>query len=281
MTETAKRPVGRPKKTANAEVKPAAKPTRSAASKKPSVIRKKQEEHRHAEFELIGKNGIVTMLPQKGITVYDKEQDTIREIRYCPNEPSIWSDEQGDKAKREAVIFRDGRLFVPKEKPNLRRFLEIHPMNVANGGKLFKLIDKKHDAEKQLKKEFLLNDAISMVRDKPIEDLLPVALYFGFNVDAPTSEIRYNLLNTAKKKPQDFIEAFDNPQVQARSTVKQASDYQFIKLKPDGAYWFDSNQLIVSVPAGQDPIDVLTRFCLTEKGSAVLSNLEDKLSKLA
>jgi len=278
MTETQKRPVGRPRKTeAPAAKAPATKP----AAKKPSVIRKKQEDNRHVEFELIGKNGIVTMLPQKGLTVYDQENDTIREIRYCPNEPSIWSDEQGDKAKRQAVIFRDGRLFVPKTQPNLRKFLEIHPMNTANGGNLFRIIDKKQDAEKELKKEFLLNDAVSMVRDKPIEELLPVAIYFGFNVDAPTSEIRFNLLNTAKKKPQDFIQAFDNPQVQARSTVKQASDYQFIKLKADGAYWFDSNQLIVSVPTGQDPVDVMTRFCLTEKGSAVLSNLEEKLSKLA
>jgi hypothetical protein len=46
-------------------------------------------------------------------------------------------------------------------------------------------------------------------------------------------------------------------------------------------HWFDSGQLIVSVPAGMDPVDVMTRFCMTEKGASVLSNLEEKLSKLA
>jgi type II secretory pathway pseudopilin PulG len=153
-------------------------------------------------------------------------------------------------------------------------------MNQANGGNLFRQVDKNRDAEQELQQEFLLNDAISMVREKSIEELLPVAIFFGFNVNAPTSEIRFNLLNIAKKKPAEFIQSFDNPQVQARSIVKQAADYQFINLKPDGAYWFDSNTLIVSVPAGQDPLDVLTRFCLTEKGSAVFSNLEEKLSKL-
>ena len=277
MTETAKRPVGRPRKTATAEVKPAAKPK---ATKK-TVVRKQDTPNKNTEFEIIGSAGIVTMLPQKGVTVYDEESDSVREIRYCPNEPSIWTDEQGDKARREAVIFNAGRIFIPKSQPNLRKFLELHPMNQANGGNLFRQVDKKRDAEKQLKQEFLLNDAITMVREKAIEELLPIAIYFGFNVNAPTTEIRFNLLNVAKKKPSEFIQAFDNPQVQARSTVQQAADYQFITLKADGAYWFDSNQLIVSVPAGQDPADVLTRFCLTEKGSAVLSNLEDKLSKLA
>ena len=41
------------------------------------------------------------MLPQQGETVYDKATDSVRELRYCPNENSIWSDEQGDKAVKE------------------------------------------------------------------------------------------------------------------------------------------------------------------------------------
>jgi len=274
MSET-KRPVGRPKKTESPA--PEAAPVQA---KKSSVVRRKQEVLLNAEYEVVNAGGIVTMLPQKGVTVYDEENDTVREIRYCPNEPSIWADEQGEKARKEAVVFRDKKLFVPRDKPNMRKFMDIHPMNTANGGNLFRQIDKKRDAEKELQQEFLLNDAISMVRDKSIEELLPVAIFFGFSVDSPTSEIRFNLLNIAKKKPGEFIQSFDNPQVQARSVVKQASDYQFISLKPNGAYWFDSNQLIVSVPAGQDPLDVLTRYCLTERGASVLSDLESKLERL-
>ncbi len=278
MTET-KRSPGRPKKTLSDATNKVAPPTKTTR-RKPTVVRRNEEVLLHAEYEIINAGGIVTMLPQKGVTVYDPEDDAVREIRYCPNEQSIWADEQGDKAKKQAVVFRERRLFVPKEKPNLRKFMDIHPMNAANGGNLFRQVDKKRDAEKELEQEFLLNDAISMVRDKSIEELLPVALFFGFNVNSPTSEIRFNLLNVAKRKPGEFIQSFDNPQVQARSIVKQAGDYQFINLKKDGAYWFDSNSLIVSVPVGQDPLDVMTRFCLTEKGASVLSNLEDKLSRL-
>lgn len=60
------------------------------------------------------------MLPQKGVTIYDKENDTVREIRYCPNEPSIFVDEQSENAVKQSVIFERGRLFIPREKPNLK-----------------------------------------------------------------------------------------------------------------------------------------------------------------
>ncbi len=132
-----------------------------------------------------------------------------------------------------------------------------------------------------MNQEFLMNDAISMVRDKSIDELLPVAIYFGFSITSTASDIRFNLLQKAKKNPTEFIQAFDSPQVQVRSVVQQAKEYQFIKCTPSAVNWFDSNQLIVSVPAGMDPVDVATRFCMTEKGAAVLSNLEEKLAKLA
>jgi hypothetical protein len=38
--------------------------------------------------------------------------------------------------------------------------------------------------------------------------------------------------------------------------------------------------LIVSTPVGQDSMDVMVRFCLTEKGASVLSTLEDRLDRL-
>ena len=263
-----------PVEVAAEEVKPI------QASKAKRTIKRKETILQHAEYEIPKNAGIVYMLPQKGITVYDSEKDTVREMRYCPNEPSIWADEQGDNARKETVAFREGKLFVAKDKPNLRLFMDNHPMNMANGGKIFRQVYKKKDAETELAKEFKLTEAIAMVRDKDINELLPIALYFGVNINTPVTEIRYNLLNIAKKKTQEFIQSFDSPQVQTRSTIQQAKDYQIINVKSDGTYWFDSNRLIVSTPVGQDSMDLMVRFCLTEKGASVLSTLEDRLDRL-
>jgi hypothetical protein len=279
MAEQATRRTGRPKKaeTAPAAVKETSTPT---APKKRPTIKRKEVVKQNKEFEIVRGGGVAFILPQKGVTVYDNEKDTVREIRYCPNEPSIYVDEQSDKALRQAIVFRNGRIFIPKDKPNLRDFLEKHPQNVVNGGSLFREVNKRKDAEKELAREFLLTDAISKVRDTDINELLPVAIYFGININTPVSEIRYNLLNIAKKKTEEFLESFDSPQVMARSTVQQAKEYQILNVKSSGVYWFDSNSLIVSVPVGQDPIDVMTRFCLTEKGSSTLANLEERLERL-
>lgn len=273
MTQQVKRAPGRPKAVAPA-------PVADAPIRKRPAIKRKESPDENKEYEIPKGAGIVFMLPQKGVTVYDKEGDTVREIRYCPNEPSVWSDEQGDKATRQSVAFREGKLFVPKDKPNLRKFLELHPQNMANGGSIFREVNKKRDAEKELEREFLTTDAITLVRDSDLQALLPIAMYFNVNINAPVSEIRFNLLRIAKNKPKDFIESFDSPQVKSRSIIQQASEYQIINLRNDGAYWFDSNKLIVSTPVGQDSLDVMVRFCLTEKGASVLTALEERLMKL-
>lgn len=273
MTQEVKRAPGRPRAVAPA-------PVADAPIRKRPAIKRKESPDENKEYEIPKGAGIVFMLPQKGVTVYDKEEDTVREIRYCPNEPSIWSDEQGDKATRQSVAFRDGKLFVPRDKPNLRKFLELHPQNMANGGKIFREVNKKRDAEKELEREFLTTDAITLVRDSDLQALLPIAMYFNVNINAPVSEIRFNLLRIAKSKPKDFIESFDSPQVKSRSIIQQASEYQIINLRNDGVYWFDSNSLIVSTPVGQDSLDVMVRFCLTEKGASVLTALEERLMKL-
>ena len=277
MSEQVKRSPGRPKKVV-AEAKPEVK---TSTPKKTKTVQRKKKAPSHRVYQIKKGGGIVYMLPSKGITVYDEEKGTVREMRYCENEPSIWVDEQSDNALRRPVMFRDGRLIVPRERPNLMEFLDKHPYNVSNGGGVFSLLNQEVNAEKELEKEFAVTEAIAMVRDTEIGDLLPVALFYNINVDRPTSEIRFDLLKEAKSNPTKFVEAFDNPMVRARSVVKQAADYQIINLKGDGCYWFDSNRLIVAVPAGHTALEVMTRFCMTEKGAAVFATLEESLEKLS
>ena len=86
-------------------------------------------------------------------------------------------------------------------KSQLKKLFELHPLNKANGGSVFSLVDKTQDAAKELEKEFAVSDAISIVRDRDINDLLAIALYYGININTNTAEIRYNLLRIAKSKP--------------------------------------------------------------------------------
>lgn len=275
MSQTTRRAPGRPKKAqTEANALPATPPP---TKKKVSLKRREQDPHVARVYEIPKKAGIVYMIPQKGVTVYDAENDTVREMRYCPNEPSIWVDEQSENAKREAIVFRNGKLIVPREKPNLRKFLDVHPQNIANGGQLFKQMDEAKDAETKLNEEMNQFEAVSMIKNSDLDDLLAVALFFKVNIDRKTSEIKYDLLQIAKKTPSKFIQAFDDPSVKMKALVRQAKEYQIINVAKDSVRWFDSNSMIVSVPHGQDPEDIMVRFCLTEKGSSVVADIEKQL----
>lgn len=240
-------------------------------------VKQKINENKIFEYRLLSGGGAVYMMHQKGTTIYDKQKDVVREIRYCPNEHSIFRDEQSDNAVRKSVIFTDGVLFVRPDQPNLRAFMQAHPDNKANGGKRFYLVDKQQKAKVDVDKEFLQADAIMMIRQKPFEDLLAVAAAMGVNVDREASEIKHDLLMIAKKNPENFIKSFDNPEVTMKAKIRMASKYGIINLGKSGVRWTDTNNLIVSVPAGKDPLDVMLRFCLTEAGTPTVEELDRQL----
>lgn len=278
MSEQKRRAPGRPKKTQETAV---VEPVMEAPKKKELEFKRpKVDKPKDSVFRILRGGGIAFMLPQSAMTVYDEEKNTVRSIRYCPSEPSIYVDEQSENARKEPVIFYDKLLAVPRTKPNLLAFLEAHPNNVANGGSVFEKIDNKKKSQENIQKEFAVADAVRMVRDKSMNELLPVAIYNSLNINRDFSEVRYDLLRIAKNDPTSFIESFDKPEVRTRAIATQANDYQIIKINESGTYWFDSNSLIVSNPVGMESIDTFVRFLLTEKGSSVLSRLEDELSSL-
>ena len=224
--------------------------------------------------------GIWYKLRQQNITVFDEESGQVRQLRYSPNENSVFVDEQSENTIREQIIFNKKTLPVSHANPPLQKYLDLHPDNIANGGKVFRLIDTERKAEVELDKEFAILDAVAMVRDKSIEQLLPVAMYLGIDTSQKNMEIKRELLIQAKSNPSGFIEMFDNPVVSIKSTLISAIDFQIIKADADGMKWFDSKKLIVATPAGQSTVDIATRFCLSEKGALVLEEIERQLSKI-
>lgn len=283
MSNTTKRAPGRPKKAPESAVvetvAESVSPAVAKASKSSIKYRQPKAQNLGAVFQC-KKGGIVYMLPQAGITIFDEKENRVREIRYCENMPSIFVEEQGEHARRGSIIFRDGYLFAPPTKPQLAEYLRMHPGNTENGGSSFYEVKREEKAENTLKNEFDIVEAVAIVRDKSISELLPVAITYGISTSQQPSEIRYALLAHAKSNPKAFMESFDSPAVKSRAAIKQAIDFQILASKQDGCYWFDSNSLIVACPVGQDPIDVMTRFCMTERGAPVLMEIEDRLAKL-
>ena len=230
-------------------------------------------------YQLVSGGGIWFKLSQSDITIYDSEKDTVRAIRYCPNEPSIYVDEQSPNGRRAHIIFSDKMLGVPVSQPNLQDYLDKHPGNTKNGGGIFYEINYEKKTDTLLHDEFLIHDAVSLIREKSIDDLIPVILYLGISLDQRNQEIRRELLIEAKSNPKAFIEMFDNPLVKMRASISLAASNGILKINQDGVFWADSNRLILATPVGQDGVDMMTKFCLSEKGSLVHQEILKRLEK--
>jgi hypothetical protein len=229
------------------------------------------------EYRLSTGGGAVFLMRNTTYDYYDEEQNAVRHVRYCQSERSIFADEQSENPVRTPLTFRMGVLIVPKTKPNLIEFMSKHPGNIANGGRDFYLVDYVAQKSVDLDSEFLVADAITMLKTKPVEELLMIATAYGMNTDREFAEIKHDLLQKAKANPEAFMKSFDDPAMKMRSKIKAAANYQIISLDVDAVRWFDTGQQIISVPAGMDPTDVFVRYCLTEKAAPIVEEIEKQL----
>ena len=73
METKTKRSTGRPKLQKDAVEETVVMEQPKTESKKKRTIKRKEQVSRAVEYEIIKGGGIVFMLPQKGVTIYDKE----------------------------------------------------------------------------------------------------------------------------------------------------------------------------------------------------------------
>ena len=271
--QTAKR--GRPRKTEPQAAQEAATKTKAQSVREKAVEDYYQKTPRH--YEAIEYKGVMFMIKSSNVSVFDKEKGSIVTLRYCAGENSPYKDEQSLASTATPVVFKNGNLFVRPDQPNLAKFLDKHPGNVANGGKHFRLIDNKKKAKDIIDKEFEVVDALVLIRTKPTDDLLSVATSLGYNTDRLMDEIKHDLTVYAKKNPKVFIEMFDDPATKVKSHVKQALSFGIISDKGGYIRWTDTNNHIIAVPEGKDSVDVFTRYCLTEAGAPVYEEIKRQL----
>lgn len=286
--ETPKR--GRPRKQPVVEtvgekkvtvVEPTTTTVESDAIKAPKIRRTVAEKIEQYTTFIAPKGGIALRIPTDKVNVFDKETGKVRAMRYCPGEHSIWKDEQSEAAQMGHIVFRNKMLTVSPSQPNLLNFLLNHPYNQKNGGVKFKIVEKEKDDAKTVDTEFLVHDAITLIKERGIDQLLPVAMALKININQKNIAIKRDMVTYAKRYPQKFIDMFDNPLVNARSTVMQAFDFQIVRDRGGAVVWYDTGKMIAAVPVGQDPVEVLTRFCLTDSGASVLIELERQLEDIA
>jgi hypothetical protein len=204
---------------------------------------------------------------------------TSRSLRFASNQTSVFEDEQYGDVTLPAIIFRDGKLVVPKEQVMLQQFLSIyHPDN----GKVFSEFDPNKSAQEEIASEELKLDAQNVVRDMDIEHLEAIArvVLEGRISDMTSKEIRRDMLLYARKNPQEVMDLADDENIKLRNLAVRAVEMGVIFIKDDNrtVCWNNKEKdKIVTIPFGENVYSALAAFFKTDDGLDVLQGITNKL----
>ena len=202
-----------------------------------------------------------------------------RSLRYASNQTSIFEDEQMGDVTLPAIIFKDGKLIVPKEIVLLQQFLSLyHP----DKEKVYKEFDANKEAETEIKTVEEELEAMNLAKDMPIEDLEAIAravLHSKVSTMA-SNEIRRDMLIFARQNPDKFIDLANDENINLRNVAIRAVEMGVIALKEDQrtVYWNNkTKEKIITVPYGENAYSALAAFFKTDEGLDVLQSINNSL----
>ena len=210
---------------------------------------------------------------------FDKEKGYEREIKYCENQITPFVDEMKGDQRLSHIIFRNGALYVEKEKTILQKFLSLyHP----DRDKIFFEHKPAEVASNQIEILELEADAIILARDLDVdmaEAIMRVEKGSGVS-QMSSKELKRDLLLFARNNPSLFLELAADDNVQLRNFGIKATELGIIKLSNDqrNFMWGSNNRPIMTVPFDEHPYTALAHWFKTDEGMEIYANIEKRLN---
>jgi hypothetical protein len=213
---------------------------------------------------------------RKPLLWFDEAVGHQRELRYATNQHSPLKDEQRGVSTLGHIVFRNGRLVVPKEKQNLQKFLSLHP----NNNKLYYEWQPVKQAASQVDRIELEYEALSAAKGLGIDELEAIMrVEIGNKISKMSSkEIKRDALVLAKRKPDMFLELVGDDNVQLRNIGIKAVEAGIIILSQDNRkFTWKNGRKLMTVPYEEHPYSALAAWLKTDEGLEILSTIEKKL----
>ena len=208
---------------------------------------------------------------------FDEETGEQKELRYATNQNSPLVEEQKGESTLGHVMFKNGTLFVPRQKQNLQKLLSIYHPALNSKYYEFSKVEKANDDLVYLEMEIeALNAAKSMEIDQA-EAILRVEV--GSEVSKMTSrEIKRDLMMFAKRNPDLFIDLANDENVQLRNFAIKATEAAIIKLSADQRtfVWASNGKKLMTVPFDEHPYSAMAAFFKTDEGLEIFKSIEKK-----
>ena len=210
---------------------------------------------------------------------FDEEKGYEREVKYCQNQRTVFVDEMKGEQRLEHIVFRNGALFVQRNKTTLQKFLSLyHPHN----NQLFYEHKPVEVAKLQIDRLELEADAILMARQIDIDTAEAIMrVEKGSQVSKMSSkELKRDLLLFARNNPDLFLELANDDNVQLRNFGIKAVEEGLLKLSSDQRYfmWGSTDRKLMTVPFDEHPYTALAHWFKTDEGMEIYQNIEKRFN---
>ena len=218
------------------------------------------------------------MLKSAGIYWFDETKQYERELKYCENQRTSFVDEMTGDQRLAHIIFRNGALFVPKNKTVLQKLLSLYHPHKDRVYYEWKPAERAADEIEVLEMEA---DAILAARDMDIEMAEAIMrVEKGSEVSKMSSkELKRDLLVFARNNPSLFLELATDDNVQLRNFGIKATEMGILKLSPDQRtfMWGSNDRKLMNVPFDEHPYSALASWFKTDEGMEIYTNIEKQL----
>ena len=175
-------------------------------------------------------------------------------------------------------MFKNGTLFVPKEKQNLQKLLSLyHPLK----DKVYEEFSAIEVAIDELDELELQLDALNAAREMELDQAEAILrVEIGSKVSKMSSkELKRDLLLFARKNPYLFLELANDDNVQLRNVAIRAAEDRIIILSQDQRTfsWASTGRKLMNVPFDENPYSAMAAFFKTDEGIEIFKSIEKKL----
>ena len=226
------------------------------------------------------KKPITYMIRSANIYYFDEGVGYERELKYCQNQKTSFVDEMKGDQRLEHIIFRDGALYVEREKQTLQKLLSLyHPHRDS----LFYEYKPVQEAEDQMHVLEMEADALLAAKNMDIDMAEAIMrVENGSKVaEMSSKELRRDLLIFAKQNPKLFLNLADDENVMLRNFGIRATETGILQLSPDQRFfsWKTNGRKLMTVPFDEHPYSALAQWFKTDEGMEIYANIEKQLNQ--
>ena len=218
------------------------------------------------------------MLKSANVYWFDETLGYERELKYCENQRTPFVDEMKGDQRLAHIVFRNGALYVPKNKTVLQKLLSLyHP----HKDKTYYEWKPAKAAETQIEVLEMEADAILAARNMDVdmaEAIMRVEI--GSEVSKMSSkELKRDLLLFARNNQKLFLDLINDENIQLRNFGIKATESGIISLSSDQRYflWTSNNRKIMTIPFDEHPYSALAQWFKTDEGMEIYANIEKRL----